>query len=245
MQALRGANATAVIARLNPIITGWAAYYRIGVSKRAFSALDAHMWRLACRWARLSHPNKSRRWIIARHFGMFNPARQDKWVFGSRDTGFYLRKFAWTQIVRHRMVAGTASPDDPDPDRILGPAAAPQQTPGGTSHATPPARPARPMPALPGTAAARRPGAAKPARMGTVAHGHPQGDPQARDHCHGEQARRTNAPQSASYTPTAIADHQRRRRTGPLQLPVSLQGLLEPDAWKAGTAGCMSSRWLC
>ena len=44
---------------------------------------------------------------------MFNPARQDKWVFGSRETGFYLRKFAWTKIVRHRMVAGRASPDDP------------------------------------------------------------------------------------------------------------------------------------
>jgi RNA-directed DNA polymerase len=111
--ALRGANADAVIARLNPIITGWAAYYRIGVSKRAFGALDAHLWRLAWKWARFSHPNKPRRWIIARYFGMFNPARQDKWVFGSRETGFYLRKFAWTKIVRHRMVAGRASPDDP------------------------------------------------------------------------------------------------------------------------------------
>jgi RNA-directed DNA polymerase len=111
--ALRGANADAVIARLNPIITGWAAYYRIGVSKRAFGALDAHLWRLAWKWAKFSHPNKPKRWIIARYFGMFNPARQDKWVFGSRETGFYLRKFAWTKIVRHRMVAGRASPDDP------------------------------------------------------------------------------------------------------------------------------------
>ena len=111
--ALRGANADALIARLNPIITGWAAYYRIGVSKHAFGALDAHLWRLAWKWARYSHPNKPRRWIIARYFGMFNPARQDKWVLGSRETGFYLRKFAWTKIVRHRMVAGRASPDDP------------------------------------------------------------------------------------------------------------------------------------
>ena len=111
--AMRGANADALIARLNPVITGWAAYYRIGVSKRAYNALDAHMWRLAWKWAKYSHPNKPRRWIITRHFGMFNPARQDKWVFGSRDTGFYLRKFAWTKIVRHRMVAGRASPDDP------------------------------------------------------------------------------------------------------------------------------------
>jgi RNA-directed DNA polymerase len=111
--AMRGANADALIARLNPVIIGWAAYYRIGVSKRAYNALDAHLWRLAWKWANFSHPNKPRRWIITRHFGMFNPARQDKWVFGSRETGFYLRKFAWTKIVRHRMVAGRASPDDP------------------------------------------------------------------------------------------------------------------------------------
>jgi RNA-directed DNA polymerase len=113
VKALRGANADAVIAKLNPIIAGWAAYYRIGASKRAFGALDAHLWRLVYKWARFSHPNKSTRWAIARYFGMFNHARRDKWVFGSQETGFYLRKFAWTPIVRHRMVAGTASPDDP------------------------------------------------------------------------------------------------------------------------------------
>jgi RNA-directed DNA polymerase len=113
VKALRGANADTVIAKLNPIITGWAAYYRIGVSKRVFGALDAHMWRLVHKWARFSHSNKSARWVIAQYFGMFNPARRDKWIFGSRSTGFYLRKFAWTPIVRHRMVAGTASPDDP------------------------------------------------------------------------------------------------------------------------------------
>jgi RNA-directed DNA polymerase len=113
VRALRGANADTVIAKLNPIITGWAAYYRIGASKRAFGALDAHVWRLVYKWASFSHANKSKRWVIARYFGKFNPARQDKWIFGSQDTGFYLRKFAWTPIVRHRMVAGTASPDDP------------------------------------------------------------------------------------------------------------------------------------
>lgn len=114
VRALRGANADAVIAKLNPIIAGWAAYYRIGASKRAFGAMDAHLWRLVYKWARFSHPNKSTRWVIARYFGMFNRTRRDKWVFGSQETGFYLRKFAWTPIVRHRMVAGTASPDDPD-----------------------------------------------------------------------------------------------------------------------------------
>jgi RNA-directed DNA polymerase len=112
-RALRGANADAVIAKFNPIIAGWAAYYRIGVSKRAFAALDAHMWRLVYKWARFTHSNKPMHWVKARYFGRFNPARADSWVFGSRVTGYYLRKFAWTPIVRHRMVAGTASPDDP------------------------------------------------------------------------------------------------------------------------------------
>jgi RNA-directed DNA polymerase len=112
-KALRGANADAVIAKLNPIIVGWAAYYRIGVSKRAFNALDAHVWRLVYKWARFTHANKPTRWVTARYFGKFNPSRADKWIFGSRNTGFYLRKFAWTAIVRHRMVAGAASPDDP------------------------------------------------------------------------------------------------------------------------------------
>jgi RNA-directed DNA polymerase len=113
MRSLRGANSDAVIRTLNPIIAGWAAYYRIGVSSGAFQALDHHVWRLTYKWARLAHPNKLRRWVVNRHFGMFNPARQDRWVFGSRETGYYLRKFAWTKIVRHQLVTGTASPDDP------------------------------------------------------------------------------------------------------------------------------------
>lgn len=113
VQALRGNNATAVSGRLNPIIKGWTAYYRIGVSKRAFSSLDNHLWRLVYKWARLSHPNKSKRWVVSRYFDKFNRHRQDRWVFGDRDSGLYLRRFSWTPIVRHRMVPGTASPDDP------------------------------------------------------------------------------------------------------------------------------------
>ncbi|MCA1675348.1 MAG: group II intron reverse transcriptase/maturase, partial [Actinobacteria bacterium] len=113
VRALRGNNATAVSGRLNPIIKGWTAYYRIGVSKRAFSSLDDHLWRLVYKWARLSHPNKSKRWVVARYFDKFHRHRQDRWVFGDRDSGRYLRRFSWTPIVRHRMVPGTASPDDP------------------------------------------------------------------------------------------------------------------------------------
>ena len=45
-----------------------------------------------------------------RYFGRFNPTRQDRWVFGDRDTGAYLRQFAWTKIVRHTMVIGAGVP---------------------------------------------------------------------------------------------------------------------------------------
>ncbi len=113
MKALRGANAEAVLQRLNPIIRGWAAYYRIVVSSKTFDALDDHMWKLTYKWAKFRHPHKPKRWIISRYFGMFNKSRRDRWVFGDRDTGAYLLKFAWTKIVRHTMVKGWASPDDP------------------------------------------------------------------------------------------------------------------------------------
>jgi hypothetical protein len=67
------------------------------------------------------------RWVVTRYFGTFNPSRRDRWVVGDHASGRYLRKFAWTPIVRRRMVPGTASVDDP----ALGQAAAQQQTPAG------------------------------------------------------------------------------------------------------------------
>jgi len=113
MQALRGANVSAVLHKIDPIVRGWSAYYRTVVSSAAFTALDDYMWKLTYKWAKHGHQNKSRHWIVNRYFGRFNKSRQDRWVFGDRDTGAHLRKFAWTKIVRHQMVAGTSSPDDP------------------------------------------------------------------------------------------------------------------------------------
>jgi RNA-directed DNA polymerase len=113
MRSLRGTNAQAVLRTLNPIIRGWAAYYRGVVSKEIFSALDTYAWRLTYKWAKHSHPNKSRRWVVSRYFGRFNRARRDRWVFGDRTSGAYMLKFAWTRIVRHQLVTGAASLDDP------------------------------------------------------------------------------------------------------------------------------------
>jgi len=113
LRSLRGSNAQAVIKRLNPVIRGWAAYYRTQVSSKTFGALDHYLWQLTYKWALLSHRNKSRPWVFARYFGTFNRSRQDRWVFGDRASGAYLHRFAWTGIVRHQIVRYRASPDDP------------------------------------------------------------------------------------------------------------------------------------
>jgi RNA-directed DNA polymerase len=114
LRSLRGSNAQAVLKRLNPIIRGWAAYYRTQVSAVAFGKLDHYLWRLTLKWARFNHSNKPTHWVFARYFGRFNKARQDRWVFGNRTTGAYLHRFAWTNIVRHQIVKHAASPDDPE-----------------------------------------------------------------------------------------------------------------------------------
>jgi RNA-directed DNA polymerase len=114
LRSLRGSNTQAVLKRLNPIIRGWAAYYRTQVSAEAFGKLDSYLWKLTLRWATVSHSNKPTHWVIARYFGPFNKARQNKWVFGDRQTGGYLHRFAWTNIVRHTIVKHRASPDDPE-----------------------------------------------------------------------------------------------------------------------------------
>ena len=113
MRTLRGGNAMAVIATLNPVIRGWAAYYRGVVSSKVFRTLDEYMWILTCKWATWRHHNKSKYWIVGRYFGKFNKFRNDRWVFGDRDSGACLVKFSWTAIERHVPVKGTASPDDP------------------------------------------------------------------------------------------------------------------------------------
>jgi RNA-directed DNA polymerase len=113
MLALRGANAEAVTARLNPIIRGWSTYYRGVVSSKEFSKLDSYVWKLTYKWAKYGHSNKSKHWVVNRYFGSFNKSRRDRWVFGDRSSGIYLLKHSWTKIVRHQLVPGRASPDDP------------------------------------------------------------------------------------------------------------------------------------
>ena len=113
VRSLQGHSALMVLHKLAPVVRGWAAYYRTVVSSEVFSSLDRYLWRLLYKWAKQNHPKKSKRWVINRYFGRYNKSRNDRWVFGDRDSGAYLVKHAWTRIARHALVKAGASPDDP------------------------------------------------------------------------------------------------------------------------------------
>ena len=217
MRSLRGTNARAVIKRLNPIIRGWAAYYRAVVSSEVFSALDAYLWKLAYKWARFTHPNKPTSWVVARYFGQFNTSRHDRWVFGDRDSGAYLHKFAWTRIVRHQMVKGAASPDDPALTDYWAKRRrkAPPLSIDTTSLRLLDAQHGRCHVCGDWLLPADRP-ATDPTRMGTMAARRPQSDHPRSPR---ERTARRTTPNPVSYTPTAAAGLKPTTATRPALLP--------------------------
>src|SRR6266516_4384067 len=109
----QGTSVQSVLAKLNPIIRGWANYFRTAVAKEIFNSLDRWMFYKADRHARRKHPKKSKDWRHQRYWGRFHLDRTDPWVFGDKQTGAYLLKFSWFPVERHTLVKGRSSPDDP------------------------------------------------------------------------------------------------------------------------------------
>ena len=106
-----------VIKILNPLLRGFANYYRGVVSKSTFSYISHRVWQYLWKWCCRRHPNKSKKWVRARYFGSY---RGNHWTFMCKGTGrgnkeklFVLYDISSTPIVRHVKVKGTASPDDP------------------------------------------------------------------------------------------------------------------------------------
>jgi RNA-directed DNA polymerase len=98
--------AVKVIKALNPVIRGWANYYRHSAAKKVFSKVQNAQWHMLWHWAKRRHPNKSSQWVKARYF------RSD----GS--TTFHEKKAELvkpdaTPITRFTKVTGKSSPYDP------------------------------------------------------------------------------------------------------------------------------------
>ena len=109
----QGTNVQAVLGKLNPVIRGWANYFRTAVAKEIFKKLDRWMYTKADHYTRRMHPKKSRDWQHQKYWGRFHLDRLDSWTFGDKQTGGYLLKFDWFPIERHTLVRGRSSPDDP------------------------------------------------------------------------------------------------------------------------------------
>jgi RNA-directed DNA polymerase len=108
-----------LIGLLNPVIRGWAYYYRHVVSKDAFNKLDALIWNALWRWATRRHPNKGLRWVKERYFPnhgtrtwQFACDKNEKSPNGKSE----LMKLAYAgyiKIQRHVKVKLDANPYDP------------------------------------------------------------------------------------------------------------------------------------
>lgn len=107
---MHGHSIQRLIQELNPVIRGWANYYRIGVSSRTFSKLDDYLFKLQYRWTKRQHPTKSWKWRKRRYWGNHRAGYQ--WVFGSKNLQMLM--FKWTPIKRHALVRRFASWDDPE-----------------------------------------------------------------------------------------------------------------------------------
>lgn len=114
LKRLHGSNARCLIKVLNPIIRGWANYYRGVVSSKLFHKLEADIfWKLR-RWISKTHPTKSFSWRDRRYWANHLAYPGSQWSFVDKDTGMVLYRIGYTRIQRHVLIQGQASPDNPD-----------------------------------------------------------------------------------------------------------------------------------
>ncbi len=106
-----------VVRHLNPILTGWANYYKHVNSKQTFAYVDTEVWRAVWRWCLNRHQNKSKDWVYRKYF---KHTKQSAWTFYATVTmtnmerrDILLKQIGKIPIKTHVKVKGTASPDDP------------------------------------------------------------------------------------------------------------------------------------
>ncbi|MBF6571610.1 MAG: group II intron reverse transcriptase/maturase [Candidatus Binataceae bacterium] len=116
LKANKTARQANLIAMLNPLLRGWANYYRHVVAKKIFSKMDHQIWKALWRWAKRRHSNKCAGWLMKRYF-IAEPGR--KWWFAARlnekkREWLELYRLSSTSIIRHVKVKAEANPFDPE-----------------------------------------------------------------------------------------------------------------------------------
>lgn len=108
LHKFRSASQEQLIKELNPIIWGWAAYYKTSVASAVFSRCDDILWKQLAAWARARHPDKGTQWMAKKYW---HQVEKRTWVFAT-PTGAELRMHSKTAIQRYTKVKGMASPYD-------------------------------------------------------------------------------------------------------------------------------------
>jgi RNA-directed DNA polymerase len=117
LKTQRSSTAEQAIRNLNPIINGWAQYYRCAVSSKIFGYVHSKIWNYLWQWCKRRHPKKNMGWIKNRYFRIIDGK---DWIFFAKDSTsdhmdaiISLIDISRIPILRHAKVRGSASPDDP------------------------------------------------------------------------------------------------------------------------------------
>jgi RNA-directed DNA polymerase len=96
LQPLQTAPQARVIEELNPLITGWAAYYNGVIPAATMSRYDELLEQRLIDWASKRHPGQTRDWLLNRYWQRAGAQRR---VFATHD-GVQLRAYRQTSILR-------------------------------------------------------------------------------------------------------------------------------------------------
>jgi Group II intron, maturase-specific domain len=76
-----------LVHRLNPVLRGWCAYFRPGVSSRTFNYLRAYTWQRVVRWLRRKHDKANWRWLRRRYLPGWWPTDGETVLFNPGGVG--------------------------------------------------------------------------------------------------------------------------------------------------------------
>lgn len=105
----RTVSAETLINLLNPVIRGWANFFRHVVSKKMFATIDHETWKSLWQWARRRHRKKSGKWLRKKYF----TTERGLWGFVDTKTGKTLLKMSSIPIRRHIKIRSEVNPYDP------------------------------------------------------------------------------------------------------------------------------------
>ncbi|MBF5059112.1 hypothetical protein NEPTK9_000619 [Candidatus Neptunochlamydia vexilliferae] len=118
IKSSRGLSVHELLQKLNPVIRGWAQYYRHVIAKQTFRYVDSHIFKAIWRWCKRKHPNKNHSWIKQKYFSCQNGRN---WVMvtkfkrpNGRWKEFKLFEAAYLPIKRYVKIKANANPYDPE-----------------------------------------------------------------------------------------------------------------------------------